>query len=87
MPTFERISEVQEAKVLGNWASMWSRLIVIATPHRARVVAALANGSIAGTETFPAEISLEVAGLKLHVTVDGEPGFREFSTGAPREIG
>jgi hypothetical protein len=36
------------------------------------VAAALANGSIAGTETFPAKISLDVAGLKLHVTFDGE---------------
>jgi hypothetical protein len=33
---------------------------------------ALADGSIAGTESFPATMTLEVAGLKLRVTFDGE---------------
>jgi hypothetical protein len=36
------------------------------------VAAAMANGSIAGTESFPAKVSLEITGLKLHVTFDGE---------------
>jgi hypothetical protein len=30
------------------------------------------DGSIAGTETFPARVTLEVEGLKLNVTFDGE---------------
>jgi hypothetical protein len=33
---------------------------------------ATADGAIAGTETFPAKITLVVAGLKLNVTFDGE---------------
>ena len=33
---------------------------------------AQAGGTIAGTETFPAKVTLEVAGLKLNVTFDGE---------------
>jgi len=36
------------------------------------VATAIANGSIAGTETFPAKVELQVAGLNLHVTFDGE---------------
>ena len=36
------------------------------------VAAAIANGSIAGTETFPARVVLDIAGLKLHVSFDGE---------------
>ena len=36
------------------------------------VAKALAEGAIAGTETFPAKVTLEVAGLKLNVTFDGE---------------
>ena len=36
------------------------------------VATAIANGSITGTESFRAKVSLEVAGLKLHVTFDGE---------------
>ena len=36
------------------------------------VAAAIANGSITGRETFPAKVSLEIAGLKLHVSFDGE---------------
>ncbi len=33
---------------------------------------ALADGSIAGTETFPAKATLEIAGLRLRVAFDGE---------------
>jgi uncharacterized protein DUF6494 len=33
---------------------------------------AIEDGAIAGTETFPATVTLEVAGLKLNVTFDGE---------------
>jgi hypothetical protein len=33
---------------------------------------AVADGAIAGTETFPATMTLEMAGLKLNVKFDGE---------------
>ncbi len=33
---------------------------------------AIADGSIAGTESFPAKMTLEIAGLKLKVEFDGE---------------
>ncbi len=33
---------------------------------------AIADGAIAGTESFPATMTLEVAGLKLNVKFDGE---------------
>ena len=33
---------------------------------------ALEDGRIAGTESFPATVTLEVAGLNLHFKVDGE---------------
>ena len=36
------------------------------------VDAARASGAISGTESFPAKMTLEVAGLKLHTTFDGE---------------
>jgi hypothetical protein len=36
------------------------------------VAHAIAGGSISGTETFPAKVRLEVAGLKLDVTFEGE---------------
>ena len=36
------------------------------------VAAAQADGAIAGNEQFPATMTLEVAGLKLRVTFDGE---------------
>ena len=36
------------------------------------VAKAVADGSIAGTEAFPAHVTLEVAGLKLKVQFDGE---------------
>ena len=36
------------------------------------VARAVADGSIAGGETFPASMTLSIAGLKLNVTFDGE---------------
>jgi hypothetical protein len=33
---------------------------------------AVADGAIAGTESFPATVTLEVAGLKLNVKFEGE---------------
>jgi hypothetical protein len=36
------------------------------------VEAAVAAGTIEGTESFPATVTLEVAGLKLNVKFDGE---------------
>ena len=36
------------------------------------VAKATAEGRIAGTESFPAKVTLEVVGLKLNVEFDGE---------------
>ena len=36
------------------------------------VAKATADGMIKGTETFPAKVTLDIAGLKLHVQFDGE---------------
>jgi hypothetical protein len=36
------------------------------------VARAIAAGAISGTESFPAKVTLEVAGLKLSVDFDGE---------------
>jgi hypothetical protein len=36
------------------------------------VAQAIADKSIAGTETFPAQVTLEIAGLKVHATFDGD---------------
>ena len=36
------------------------------------VAAALASGAIAGTKTLAASMTLEVAGLQLKVTLDGD---------------
>ena len=36
------------------------------------VAKAIAAGAIAGTESFSARVTLEVAGLKLNVNFDGE---------------
>jgi hypothetical protein len=33
---------------------------------------AVADGAIQGTESFPATVTLEIAGLKLNVKFDGE---------------
>lgn len=35
------------------------------------VAAAIANGTIAGTEALPASVTLEIAALQLKVTFDG----------------
>jgi hypothetical protein len=36
------------------------------------VAKATAAGKLAGTEAFPAKVTLDIAGLQLHVTFDGE---------------
>ena len=36
------------------------------------VARAIADGAIAGTESFPAKVTLEIAGLKLNVNFDGD---------------
>ena len=36
------------------------------------VAKAIASGAIAGTESFPAKVTLEVEGIKLNVNFDGE---------------
>ncbi len=36
------------------------------------VARAVANGVVAGTEAFPAQVTLDIAGLKLNVKFDGE---------------
>jgi len=36
------------------------------------VAKAIADGLISGTETFPATMTLDIAGLKLNVKFDGE---------------
>ena len=36
------------------------------------VAKAVANGAIAGTETYPAAVTLEIPGLTLRVRFDGE---------------
>ena len=36
------------------------------------VAKAAADGAIAGTESFPARVTLEVSGIKLNVKFDGE---------------
>lgn len=36
------------------------------------VAKAIAAGAIAGTESFPAKVTLQVAGLELNVNFDGE---------------
>jgi Family of unknown function (DUF6494) len=36
------------------------------------VAKAMADGSVKGTETFPARVTLDVAGIKLNVRFDGE---------------
>ena len=36
------------------------------------VAQAVADGAVAGTESFPAKMTLEIPGLKLNVKFDGE---------------
>lgn len=33
---------------------------------------AIADGDISGTESFPAKVTLEIEGVKLNITFDGE---------------
>ena len=40
------------------------------------VAKAIAAGTIAGTESFPAKVTLEVGGLNLSVHFDGEIGLQ-----------
>jgi Family of unknown function (DUF6494) len=40
------------------------------------VAKAIASGTIAGTETFPAKITLEIPGLTLHAEFKGEVALR-----------
>lgn len=40
------------------------------------VAKAIAAGAIAGTESFPAKVTLEIAGLQLNVQFDGEIGLQ-----------
>jgi hypothetical protein len=46
------------------------------------VSTALNAGAIAGTESFPATMTLEVAGLKLKVNFQGELHLQQESSGA-----
>jgi hypothetical protein len=36
------------------------------------VARAVASGAVAGTEAFPARVTLDIAGVKLNVRFDGE---------------
>jgi len=36
------------------------------------VASAIDSGAISGTESFPAKVTLEVAGIKVHASFDGE---------------
>jgi hypothetical protein len=36
------------------------------------VAKAVANGAVAGTESFPAKVTLEISALKLNVQFDGQ---------------
>lgn len=36
------------------------------------VAKAIGDKQIAGTESFPAQVTLEIPGLRIHVTFDGE---------------
>ena len=36
------------------------------------VAKAIADKQIAGTEAFPARVTLEIAGLRIHATFDGQ---------------
>lgn len=46
------------------------------------VSAAMNAGTIAGTESFPATMTLEVAGLKLNVVFQGEIHLQHDGTGS-----
>ncbi|MNR79927.1 hypothetical protein D3C72_106400 [compost metagenome] len=50
------------------------KMVGVSSQHEIEkaVTAAIAEGRISGTESFPAKVTLEVAGLKLKVDFDGE---------------
>ena len=37
-PTFDGTSEIQEIKILGDWAFMWTKLTVVVTPPHAQPI-------------------------------------------------
>ena len=49
------------------------------------VTAALNAGSISGTESFPASMTLEVAGLKLKMVFQGEIHLQQDATSSASE--
>jgi hypothetical protein len=50
------------------------KMVGVKSQHEIELAVAktLAAGAIAGTEAFPAKMTLEIAGLKLKVEFDGE---------------
>lgn len=50
------------------------KMVGVSSQHEIEkaVAAAIADGSIKGTESFPAKVTLDVAGIKLKVSFDGE---------------
>lgn len=50
------------------------KMVGVSSQHEIEkaVTAAIADGSIKGTESFPAKVTLDVAGIKLNVSFDGE---------------
>ena len=50
------------------------KMVGVSSQHEIEkaVAAAIANGSIKGDESFPAKVTLDVAGIKLNVSFDGE---------------
>ena len=50
------------------------KMVGVSSQHEIEkaVAAAIANGRVAGTGSFPAKVTLEIAGLKLKVDFDGE---------------
>jgi hypothetical protein len=49
------------------------KMVGVSSQHEIEnaVKQAMANKAIAGTETFPAKVTLEIEGLQLNVTFDG----------------
>lgn len=49
------------------------KLVGVSSQHAIEqaVTQAIASGAIAGSETFPARVTLEVAGLKVNTSFDG----------------
>ena len=50
------------------------KMVGVSSQHEIEkaVAAAIANGSIKGDESFPAKVTLDVAGIRLNVSFDGE---------------